>query len=473
MSELPVETRASEILKKFRTEHPEIFGPKPTKPITTEGLAAGMALIPPKTPAQVDGEIAGDRRLAERDADERLRRWHAAHDPKDGGNGYKAKAMSEEPRWLTEAPPPEEELTLTLPCTLREPVQGKVAQRPLRRRNAEELRKSALSTDRPALQYLPFLGLEGYIVRGWSHLIPGYPKAGKTELITRLCGEWKSERILFFTEEPETVWEVRLASLPGGWGHMEIVFALGIEPEGILAEIQGSQDSVIVIDTVRNLLAIQDENDNSEVARVLNPYIVACRGKGATLILAHHLRKRGGEHGEGITGGHAFLGVVDIALEIGFADSNPERRKVTGRGRILSIPELIYEQREDKSFAPLGSPADVTLREVKGRALEVLNGEWQPLKEIHAALAEPKPSLEQLRNGLSSLIVEGRILRDPAESKPGVTYKYRLESGATLPCTGLLKIQGKVAGEELRLPEDPYPEDSLFEVGATLGERSA
>ena len=34
---------------------------------------------------------------------------------------------------------------------------------------------------------------------------------------------------------------------------------------------------------------------------------------GQTLVLLHHLRKGGGEHGEGITGGHAFLGIVDAA----------------------------------------------------------------------------------------------------------------------------------------------------------------
>jgi len=46
--------------------------------------------------------------------------------------------------------------------------------------DAEDL----LQRDAPeALEYLPLLGKDGYFVRGWSHVLAGYPRCGKTELM--------------------------------------------------------------------------------------------------------------------------------------------------------------------------------------------------------------------------------------------------------------------------------------------------
>lgn len=292
--------------------------------------------------------------------------------------------------------------------------------------NAEDVRALSAGGEGPALDFLPFLDLEGYIVRGWSHLIAGYPKAGKTELLTRLCLRWTAERILYITEEPEGVWAARLTSLPGYCGHIRLVFALGASPKDIEDRISYGDETVVVIDTVRNLLSIQDETDNSEVARVLNPLIAICRRSHKTLLLVHHLRKGGGERGEGITGGHAFLGVVDVALEVGFPDGNVQnRRRVRGWGRILSVEELIYERTIDGAFTVLGAPSAVARARVKECCLELMTNNWQTARQIRDALPEPKPSEEQVRLALHELYDKGLIERDPQEPKPGKTYRYR------------------------------------------------
>jgi hypothetical protein len=56
-----------------------------------------------------------------------------------------------------------------------------------------------------ALRYLPLLGREGYIIKGFTHLISGYAKAGKTQLLAQVVGEWQEEPVLWFTEEPQAV----------------------------------------------------------------------------------------------------------------------------------------------------------------------------------------------------------------------------------------------------------------------------
>lgn len=277
------------------------------------------------------------------------------------------------------------------------------------------------------IEYHDFLGQPGYIAKGWATLVAGYPKAGKTELLARLCGRWFGESVLYVTEEPESIWGARLSALPGDWSHVRLLFALGMEAADIQGRIKAGSETVVVVDTVRNLLGLQDETDNSEVARVIGPYVAAARDGGKTIILLHHVRKGGGEHGEGITGGHAFLGIVDVALEILREPNLGERkRRIRGWGRLFPIEEAVYELLEDGSMSLLGSPKAVELDAVKNRVRGLLNGDWQTRKEVLEELDEPKPAQEQLRIALNALVADGVAGRDPTADKPGATYRYRL-----------------------------------------------
>jgi hypothetical protein len=143
-----------------------------------------------------------------------------------------------------------------------------------------------------ALRYLPLLGREGYIVRGFTHLISGYAKAGKTQLLAQVVGEWREEPILWFTEEPQAVWEARLARLPDVYHHVTLYFALGCPRQELLERIAEGQETVVIVDTTK-LLGITDPDHAGEVTAVLGPLIASCREAGKTLILVHHERKEG------------------------------------------------------------------------------------------------------------------------------------------------------------------------------------
>ena len=294
--------------------------------------------------------------------------------------------------------------------------------------NAEDLRGQVKAGGKPSLTFLPLLAQEGFFVKGWSHIVAAYPKSGKTELLIRVLSEWSQESILYITEEPRNVWEARLENLPGSYNlnHVTISFGLGKTPNEILDRIKSGNETVVVIDTIRNLLGLHDEKDNSEVARAMIPYIAATRQKGQTPIFVHHDKKSGGDDGRGITGGHAFLGVVNIAIELLRDKGN--RRRLRGWGHVIEVPELLYEKQLNGTFKALGSPEAITLEEVKERAALAMDDNWQKTAKVEETLGDPKPSRDNLVKALETLAREGQAERDPPISAgkcQGVAYQWR------------------------------------------------
>jgi hypothetical protein len=289
------------------------------------------------------------------------------------------------------------------------------------------------------ISYLPLLGQNGFFVRGWSHLLAGYPRMGKTELMAILCREWLAlgETILYFTEESEHIWGLRLKRhAPEAWRGMKIVPALGGSPLEMFVMAQRAEQSVIILDAVRNLgLSGPDENDNSSVARHMSPWTKMARDKGKTLSALHHDRKGGGQHGEGIAGGHAFMGLFDIALEVTYNARN--RRQVQNYPRIIELRKLIYERQPDGSMRALGDPEELGLATVRERVIEALaNVEhtdgWLKTDQIIESLGDPKPSDEQVRKALKAEAEarQPKIERDPSihaeSSQGGRGHKWRL-----------------------------------------------
>lgn len=203
-----------------------------------------------------------------------------------------------------------------------------------------------------------------------------------------------------------------------------LYLALGEGRDTILARINRGSESLIIIDTLRSLLQLQDENDNAEIGRVCTPFVEACASLGKTLILSHHLRKETAEHGKGITGGHAFLAVVDRALELCFSDVET-RREVRGQGRVEPVPSLLYEMQSDGKFLALGNPHEVALREVEECIIEALSSEWISVGEIRDSLSEPRPSDEQIRLALGDVLRQGRVERDPPQGGRGRKRLFR------------------------------------------------
>ncbi len=289
----------------------------------------------------------------------------------------------------------------------------------------------AQAGDDEDIQYLPLLGVGGYLALRWSHVLAGLPRVGKTELIVASIPTWLAQghRVLFLSEESVVVWRARLRDRPGDWQGLVVVFAIGADPAALLEEAFAGTEDVVIVDSLRGLLGIQDEKDNSELVRRLNPWVARAREAGRTLIGLHHMRKSLGEHGTGIAGGGGMLGVFDIALEVLHDTAAPARRRVLrAYARVISPTDQMYEKGDDGTLRMLGDPGRLQLTDVGERCLEVLDAEtWQKTAEIRLQLDEPRPSARQVQKALATLFDDERVRRDPAKgSAERKTLRWRL-----------------------------------------------
>ena len=274
-------------------------------------------------------------------------------------------------------------------------------------------------------------------------MLTAYPKTGKTELLTRVVDEWSRLGLTvgYYTEEPESVWIARLSKLPGGFQNVDLIYARGETMDAILADIRISHDDIVVLDTIR-LLRIHDENDNAAINIALTPFIATCRQQTKTLIMAHHTRKGSGLHGEAAAGGHAFLGIVDVALELHRDEQSPKRRIIKGWGRVFEVSDQVYELQDDGTMKLLGDPKELELEQVTDRVKEAVPVEWTKTSQVRDALEDPKPSADQVGKALTALAESGVIERDPPMAdgrQQGKRYKWRdpnLTSDAKSPIGG-------------------------------------
>jgi DNA repair protein RadA/Sms len=306
---------------------------------------------------------------------------------------------------------------------------------------SETGRKNALNLSlepAPLVQTLPLAGQPGVVILGLSNVLGAYPKVGKTTLVWHSVLDWlPSRRVVWVTEEPELVWRVRLAGFVSSLAHplgkqgnellrnLDLVFIAGRSPGELLEEAFGGEEDIAIVDTLRNALRFSQEADNSEIAAQVIPWIEAARATDKTFLGLHHHTKAGGEHGRGLAGGHALLGVFDMAIEIDRAQHPANRRKVSGLGRLDPVEDFYYEL-QDGRIESLGEVSQVQAAEVRRRTLDSLSDQGQELDAIHGDIEEPRPGKRQVREALKALTDVGEAIRE-GTGKKGSPYTWRSE----------------------------------------------
>jgi hypothetical protein len=159
---------------------------------------------------------------------------------------------------------------------------------------------------------------------------------------------------------------------------------------------------------------------------------------GVAVLLVHHQRKAGGEEGDAVRDSNAFLGAVDVLIELerpDDANAPDNQRHLVAVGRWPATPRvLMVERHPDGAWYNRGeatSRADVKHRGLLARLLGELPDEWATEPEIAEAATGNK---EAVGNLLRELYREGLVVRSGA-GKSGAPYLYR-KSPPTPPGEG-------------------------------------
>jgi DNA repair protein RadA/Sms len=188
------------------------------------------------------------------------------------------------------------------------------------------------------------------------------------------------ETILYFTEEPEIVWQDRLKQLDLVRRRgLNLIFAMGMPLKMMIDITVRGDETVVMLDTLGGLRLLGDDrNHNEEVAKAMEPWLLACREGNKNLIALTHDRKSGGSKGEGVSGGTSLVASVDMVLEIRRVPKKPTQRVVSALGRRVQPPNLIYERMADGTMKVV---KEVTAEELK-QAFAKKSNESKPAKCI-------------------------------------------------------------------------------------------
>ena len=260
---------------------------------------------------------------------------------------------------------------------------------------------------------------------GFVSLVAGPPKAGKSTLVSNLLwAREHNEMFLWGDDVPEgptvLVTEeggLAVARKVEGLTKLDILDRKAFIMAGLskldhlLAALQQwcaeNPKALIVIDTLAIWGDIEDENDAGHATRAIAALAVLAQVTGSAIILIHHARKGGGDHGEAIRGSGAILGTVDQAVELSYATGRAsDDRKLELSGRLIypETRDLIFD-RATNSYSvtnvPYVDPWQLDLFPVDGA------GGWR---------REDAEGLWGLGKGatnkrLATLVADGRLLR--------------------------------------------------------------
>jgi hypothetical protein len=188
---------------------------------------------------------------------------------------------------------------------------------------------------------------------GTVTLVSGSPKAGKSTLISNLFAA-RENGTTFLWGDPVPTGPMVLVTEEGGFpvvrkavglstlvvlDRMAFVVA-GLRSldhllEALTGWTEGKERALVVIDTFAVWGDIKDENDATVATRAIVALRVWAQSTGAAVLLVHHTRKGGGDHGDAVRGSSGILAAVDTSVEMSFTnDAQSDDRNLVLSGRL-------------------------------------------------------------------------------------------------------------------------------------------
>lgn len=188
---------------------------------------------------------------------------------------------------------------------------------------------------------------------GTVSLVSGPPKSGKSTLISNLLAA-RQNGTVFLWGDPVPKGPMLLVTEEGGYPVVRKTVGLtelyimdrrafimaGLKSlDHLLAALTSWHDpdapALVVIDTLAVWGDIKDENDAVAVTRAITALAVWAQQTGSAVVLVHHTRKGGGDHGEAIRGSSGILALADQSIELAYTlDPKSDSRVLTIAGRL-------------------------------------------------------------------------------------------------------------------------------------------
>ena len=277
------------------------------------------------------------------------------------------------------------------------------------------------------------------IAAGLLTVISGEPKAGKSTLVAAILDALASGGDFLGDTLPRTqaVWltEERPPTLRPKverWPDLKDVALLmthqrdGRDWPELIAEAAHlaltTGRRLLVVDTFASWaqLAGDDEQSSGHVMDAMTPLLLAA-GQGLAVLLIHHDRKSGGDHGRAMRGSNAFSGAGDILAQLTRSTAeHPSRRRLSTNGR---LPEVVlhvtlgpdgYHLADAETASKDNGDEALLLDHLGQDGLTV--GDLQELTGL---------TDERVRAAARSLTEAGRALREKAAGRGGA-FLYSL-----------------------------------------------
>lgn len=286
---------------------------------------------------------------------------------------------------------------------------------------------------------------EDYLPLGALILIAGKPKEGKTTLVYELLVNVakgspflgrhtrKSHVLLLAVEEHQRDVRTRLyalgaAELDGLFVHTGSLSQSPALLAQLLSFVREHEVKLIVIDTLAAFWQIENENDASEMTKVVKPLLSLARESGACVLLIHHARKSEGSYGDEIRGSGALFGLVDVALILKRHEVQTQRI-LAAQSRYADTPsELVIELREN-GYVALGDPSSVSKAARREKLIAALSDQFE---EAESILKRAGLNRTQGYGLLSLLMKEGVALREGKGRKKD-PFRYKKNSSVQAP----------------------------------------
>lgn len=270
---------------------------------------------------------------------------------------------------------------------------------------------------------------EGYVAKGMITILTGVWKGGKSTLLSHLLRAMGADtgtdfaghavrrsRVLVVSEESAYHWVGRRDEL--GIGNHVDMLCQPVQPgsgkrewEALIMHVAGLVGErgydLVVLDSLHNLWAVSDENDNAQIRDALG-WLRHITEQGAGIFMLAHPTKGDAPVGKLTRGGGAIGGYVDLLVEFHrmSADNLEDtRRLLYAMGRFRETPpELVLDYDPAWGYTPLGSKADA-VRDARHAAILACLPDAEPGATVEDILAdwpqnEPRPGKNTLSTDL-------------------------------------------------------------------------